>query len=247
MAHRDKSAYYKALKAAGVDFMGIHYREWTTEQLMEMYRHLPQEVQEAHPINFEEPPVAAIPQEMPFQVTGALNTTQALGPDDIPFSDEPLDIYAGVRQNDGIDQPIRRDSAGRLWFQEEIRKKGHAAPRARRKLSYIDNGYQTVTHRLADGTTESVEIAGREQVASEVKITLPSYQVGIYLDRRFPFKVHTYNNEECFDLFEVEQYFGGAELMPGTIRRKYVENVLGYEIPSVVRAIEDMAREMKLI
>jgi hypothetical protein len=90
-------------------------------------------------------------------------------------------------------------------------------------------------------------MAGDEQArTSEVKVTLPSFQVGCYLDRRFPFKIHVYNENRGFDLQDVEKYYGGRELVPQEVLRKYVENVLCYDIPTVIRAIQTEARELQL-
>jgi hypothetical protein len=156
---------------------------------------------------------------------------------------------AGARLNtQRLDEPLRRDpETGRDWFQEEVRKPATPKPRGRRVLRYRDPG--AVTQTVKDGDyTETFEIAGdpvnaREQ---EVKITLPSYQVGIYKDPRFPFKVVCYNGNEGFDLQEVQGYYGGAELVPPSVKRKYVENVLCYDIRSVVAAINQEFRDLQL-
>jgi hypothetical protein len=75
---------------------------------------------------------------------------------------------------------------------------------------------------------------------------VPSYQVGIYKDRRFPFKIHTYNGVQGFDFEEVARYYGGTELVPPVIKRMYVENVLCYDIRTVVRAIQEEFRQQQL-
>ena len=144
------------------------------------------------------------------------------------------------------DEPIRIDEQGRAWYQEEVLKPSYPKPRGRRVLRYQETGVEQVT--VQEGQyTETFEIAGSGPAqAAEVKITLPSYQVGIYKDPRFPFKVHTYNGTEGFDLFEVEQFFGGPELVPSTVKRMYVENHLCYDIRSVVRTIEAEHRQLQL-
>jgi hypothetical protein len=78
------------------------------------------------------------------------------------------------------------------------------------------------------------------------KITLPSYQVGICKDPRFPWKVHTYNGLEGFDLFDVANYYGGAELVPAECKRVYVENVLCYDMRTVIRAVQTEYRHHQL-
>jgi hypothetical protein len=154
---------------------------------------------------------------------------------------------AGQRQNSKAeDEPIRVDDAGRLWFQEEIRKPSYPKARGRRVMTYTDPGVTTQTVKNGD-FIESFEVAGTEVGrTSEVKITLPSYQVGIYKDPRFPFRVHTYNGIEGFDLFEVADYYGGRELVPAEVKRIYVENVLCYDIRTTVRAINDEYRQLQL-
>lgn len=260
MSTKVKGSYYRALKEAGVVF-DLHYREYTTEQLKEAYERLPAELQAAHPIHLKGEGMASEPEQAQEtrvqveQMNEALRgvpedvrmTTAPQHQPDIPLSDEPLDMIAGIRQNDGHEGPIRRDSMGNLWFQEEIRKKGYASARARRKLQYMDSGYKTVTNRLPDGSTETVEVAGEELTASTVKITLPSYQVGIYLDSRFPFKIHVYADARGFDREEVEDYYGGYDRVPTEVKRIYVENVLCYDMRTVIRAIEDEARRLRLL
>ena len=145
------------------------------------------------------------------------------------------------------DEPIRVDpDTGRTWFQEEVLKPGFPKPRGRRVLQYTDTGSKTVTAKNGD-YMESFEVAGDEVGrTAEVKITMPSYQVGICKDPRFPFKIHTYNGNEGFDLFEVQEFYGGSELVPSEIGRKYVENVLCYDIRTTVRAIQSEFRQMQL-
>ena len=81
---------------------------------------------------------------------------------------------------------------------------------------------------------------------NEVKITLPSYQVGVFLDPRFPFKIHTYNGAQGFDLFDIQKYYGGSDLVPSEIKRVYVSNDLCYDIRTTIRAIQNEAREIQL-
>jgi hypothetical protein len=144
------------------------------------------------------------------------------------------------------DEVIRVDEQGREWLQEEVRKPAYPKPRGRRVLTYVDTGVKTETVKAGD-YVETFEVAGERQGRpAEVKITLPSYQVGIYRDRRFPFKVHCYNGREGFDLFEVNEYYGGPELVPPTVKRIYIENDLCYDIRSVVQAINAEARALQL-
>jgi len=133
-------------------------------------------------------------------------------------------------------------------IQEEVKKPAYPKSRGRRVLKYMDTGVQKQTVKAGD-YTEEFEIPGDPANArpAEVRITLPSYQVGISIDPRFPmFKIITYNGNEGFDLFDVQKFYGGAELVPAEIKRKYVENTLCYDIRTVVRAIETEYRQLVL-
>ena len=122
----------------------------------------------------------------------------------------------GQRMNTQGDKPIRTDERGRVWFQEEVRKPAYPKPRGRRVLRYQETGVEQVSVQNGE-YTETFEVAGSGPgQAAEIKITLPSYQVGICKDPRFPFRIHTYNGNEGFDLFEVEEFFGGPEMIPAT-------------------------------
>jgi len=146
----------------------------------------------------------------------------------------------------GGEDILRVDEQGRQWYQEEVRKPAYPKPRGRRVLTYVDPGVEKQT--VKDGQyIETFEVSGnRSGRTSEVKITLPSYQVGIYKDPRFPFKVHCYNGREGFDLFEVEKYWGGAQLVPPTVKRTYIENELCYDMRSVIQTIQTEYRQLQL-
>ena len=144
------------------------------------------------------------------------------------------------------DEVIRTDEQGRQWLQEEVQKPAYPKPRGRRVLKYIDTGVQQKTAQNGE-YVETFEVAGdRAGVPAEVKITLPSYQVGIYRDPRYPFKIHCYNGREGFDLHEVETFYGGSDLVPEKVKRVYIENDLCYDIRTVVRAIADEHRHLQL-
>lgn len=233
MSQSDKAFYYKALKEAGTEF-DRHYREYSTAELKAAYDALPpwQAVERVDPVAPE--PVVEEP---------VLRTSPAA-----PLKDRDPNEMAGQRLNSkDEDEPIRTDEQGRVWYQEEVTKPSYPKPRGRRVLTYMDSGVQQQT--VTNGQyQETFEVAGDPSNArpAEVKITLPSYQVGIYRDPRFPFKVHTYNGLEGFDLFEVQEYWGGAELVPAEVKRIYVENVLCYDIRTTVRAIESEYRRLQL-
>ena len=156
------------------------------------------------------------------------------------------DTDAGIRQNTtGTREVLGVDEHGFAWYQYEIRKPSFPQPRKRRVLKYIDTGTKIQT--VQNGKfIETFEVAGDERRESEARITLPSYQVGIYKDPRFPFKIHVYNENRGFDLFEIQDFYGGPDLVPMEIKRIYIENVLCYDIRTTVRAIEAEARRLDL-
>ena len=145
------------------------------------------------------------------------------------------------------DEPIRIDEMGRAWYQEEVRKPSFPKPRGRRVLKYMERGVKVDTVQNGE-YVETFEVAGEGSPhPAEVKVTLPSYQVGIYKDPRFPFKIHCYNEREGFNFFEVCEFYGGPELVPEGCKRVYVENDLCFDIRSVVRAIQNEHRQLQLM
>lgn len=263
MSQKRKSEVFQALKAEGVEF-SKHYRDYSTKELEDAWDQLQARKAELGIADDgpEEPPAQAHlqPPDLENELQGdpeamaffgqqppetprmpARSTTQA------PLGAQDPDELPGQRLNTNIElEPIRTDELGRVWFQEEVRKPSGAQPRGRRVLSYIDRG--TETRQIRDGEfVETFEVGGQGAPRSmQVKITLPSYQVGIYKDPRFPFKVHVYNDKQGFDLFEVQNYYGGAEFVPESVKKTYVENVLCYDIRTVVRAIQMEYRQLQL-
>jgi len=262
MSQTEKAEYFRALKAAGVPF-SKHYREYSTEELKAAWQRLrdggvvqshqgpvpppTDEGDEQMPLFDDDPPPQSFfgfpdpepePEPEPERAPRAPRAPVAAA--------NPTEM-AGERLNTQPDEePIRVDDEGRVWFQEEIRKPAYPKPRGRRVLTYLDPGVEQQSIRVGD-YVETFEVAGTGQPrTAEVRITLPSYQVGCYRDPRFPFKVHTYNGAQGFDLFEVQDYYGGAELVPGDVKRIYIENVLCYDIRTVVRAIETEYRTLQL-
>ena len=225
MSQSDKSTLYQALKAEGVEF-SKQFREYKTEELAAAWA----ELRTTRPHLPEDPSDGPAPAES--------NGIK------LPVREADPTVMAGeLTVPEG--EPIRQDEQGRIWYQEEVLKAGYAKPRGRRVLRHDNPGFRTETKQIGD-YTESYEVAGEARAAGEIKITLPSYQVGIFKDPRFPFKVHTYNGQQGFDLNEVRSFYGGAELVPAEIKRKYVENVLCYDIPTTIRAIQTEHRQLQL-
>ena len=235
MSKPAKGELYRELKDAGVQFPH-HYRDYTVDDLLRIKADLlaaqtkqaeqsfqPQNLQAAYDDLVNEPEQPRIPV-----------TTQQ-------------DEVAGLRMNtQKEDEPIRVDpETGYIWYQDEVRKAAFPKPRGRRVLRYNDPGVKTVQVKAGE-YTESFEMPGDQNRVAEARITLPSYQVGIYKDPRMPFKIHVYNEQRGFDLFEVEEFYGGSDLVPSDIKRIYVSNVLCYDIRTTVRAIENEARELQL-
>lgn len=242
MSQTEKAGYYKTLKDAGVQFTK-HYREYSTDELKRAVDKLHEgaRAQQEEP---EHDPSAAAAMGLPTEERPARMPTQARS---APRAERNPAEMPGQRLNKQSElDPIRTDDKGRVWYQEEVQKPSTPRPRGRRILKYMDTGTREET--VQNGQyVETFEVAGdMPSRPSEVKITLPSYQVGIYKDPRFPFKIHTYGGREGFDLFEVQDYYGGAELVPAEIKRIYVENVLCYDIRTVVRAIQTEFRQLQL-
>jgi hypothetical protein len=168
--------------------------------------------------------------------------------DFIPRSNHPDPAeLPGQRVNTkDLEDIIRIDDKGRAWLQEEVQKPAFPKPRGRRVLRYNEQGTTTETIQVGE-YTESFEIAGEGPGRpAEIKITLPSFQVGIYRDSRFPFKVICYNGSEGFDRMDIEEYYGGAQLVPAEVKRIYVSNVLCYDVRSVVQSIQTEFRQQQL-
>jgi hypothetical protein len=254
MSQQEKAAYFQELKAAGVTF-DKHYREYTTEELKGAVEALregqadptppeqPAQHHEPPPLEVDEPTDEDPPDPAFYGLQHEKQSAEPVAPT-APMN--PTEM-AGERLNtQADDEPIRVDEQGREWYQEEIRKPAFPKPRGRRVLTYMESGVEEKTVRSGD-YIETFEVAGTGPArTAEVKITLPSYQVGIYKDPRFPFKVHVYNGQQGFDLFEVQEYYGGSELVPMEAKRVYVENVLCYDIRTTVRAIETEYRQLRL-
>lgn len=250
MSHAEKSRLYQELKGAGVSF-DKPYRQYTTDELrvaVNKLRELNGQPSVEHEQQAQEPlPVAGVVdfQDLELSEPEHANQFQQAGlsqPPSVQLADRAPDTDAGIRQNAA---DLRVDEDGLVWYQDEIRKPAYPKPRARRVLRYMNPGTETRT--VVNGSfLESFEVAGQGAQQGEIKITLPSYQVGIYKDPRFPFKIHVYNEVRGFDLFEVQEFYGGAELVPEECKRMYVENVLCYDIRTVIRAIETEARQLAL-
>lgn len=247
MSQSEKAEFYRLLKDAGVQF-SKHYREYSTDELKAAVDKLraegglpePQaeeELTQEELAEFGLAPAQPQPTKPPPPAKAVVAPRTPKNPDEMP----------GERLNTSPElEPIRTDDEGKVWYQEEVGKPAFAKPRGRRVLQYMEGGIETQTVQNGE-YAETFEVAGTtNRRPAEIKITLPSYQVGIYKDPRFPFKVHTYQGRIGFDLFEVQDYYGGAELVPTELKRVYVENVLCYDVRTTVRAIQTEFRQLQL-
>lgn len=235
MSQAEKAAYWRELKDAGVEFK-LHYREYSTDQLAAAVQRLREG--QAAPAPAVAPPPSA-------ETVNLTTSPPDLGAPQVKHATP--DTMAGIRQNTvAPDEPIRTDENGFVWFQDEVRKPAFPKPRGRRVIKYTDPGVKTVTLNGSRGESESFEMPGDESRAAEARITLPGYQVGIYQDPRYPFKIHVYNEERGFDLFEVEKFWGGADLVPKDVKRKYVSSTLCYDMRTTIRQIEAEAAQLAL-
>lgn len=169
----------------------------------------------------------------------------------VPEPDRGLDPsqHAGLNSNThGANDPLFTDEYGNEWYQREVTKPGYAKPRGRRVLRTYDAGTKVQTVKVDDTYTESFEVSDdvRSSVATEIKVTLPSYQCGIYKPKNMPFKIHTYNGQQGFDRGDVQAFFGGKSLVPSTIKDHYVHMDWCYNIQSVIDAINAEYRERVL-
>lgn len=230
MSHGDKSKYYKALKAAGVEF-DQHYRHYTTEELEAAYLELPEEMQ-------------TIPDEGEDTYEFDGETPEPV-PSGVHFSDEPLHKIAGL-SDPSTGKILRVDSKGVQWLQEEITKSAIPVPRARLAKRYTDTGVKEVQFEGEDGYSETVEVAGDLKQEREVKVTLPSHQVGVCILPQYPFKVITYQGNQGFEYFDIVEFYGAEDLVPEGIKKTYVESVLCFDIRTTVREIQAEARRLQL-
>jgi hypothetical protein len=133
---------------------------------------------------------------------------------------------------------IRTDERGRVWFQEEIQKSSLAKPRGYRIYREIGTGVKEVTIDSGDGYTETIEVADGSRKPLEVRVGIPTWQVGIYKDPQFPFRVVEYRSARGFMRHDVEEFFGGPDVLPEGITAIHVGNLLCYPIREVIVAIQ---------
>lgn len=274
MAQGDKATLYRALKASGYEFKKI-YRDYKAAELAEIHQEVfgaqeqpaaevPQPRREPYPPKKDENAELREQLAQLTETVGALAKMVAPGQRRQEQAAEPMaaasarlgskvpqldpKVHAGVTLNTHVDEDVVKvDEQGNKWFQVEVTKPSFAKPRARRVLKYNDPGVAKETHKVGE-YTEEFEVAGdgKNLKPSEIKITLPSYQTGIYLSPNLPFRIHTYNGVRGFSMEDLHKFYGGADLVPSTIKRVYVSNDLCYDITTTIRAIENEHRERVL-
>jgi hypothetical protein len=238
MSQEERKALWDELVNAGVK-PTRHYRTYSVAELQEavdrLHEYQAEQLKRAEPaFEFPTPEAGSIPHAEPSKPAGeSLNRAP--------------DTVAGIRQNQSELEALRVDENGVIWYQDEVRKPGYAAPRGRRILRYVDSGSKRVELKDGNGAVvESFEMPGDEHREMEAKITLPSFQTGIYKSPRYPFKVHVYDSREGFDYFEVCKFYGGPDRVPAAIKKVYVSTVLCFDIMTTVREMEAELRERTL-
>jgi hypothetical protein len=173
-----------------------------------------------------------------YRIEAEIDALREVQPDTVP----------GLRLNThGEDKPLRIDADGKIWYKDEIGKPATPVERGKRILDYVDPGVKTVHVRDSNGSVvESFEMPGDQKRIAQAKVSLPAYQTGLYRDPALLgefFRIHVYRGKQVFDLFDVQKYFGGPRAVPATCKRDYTDTVLGYDIESVLQAIQDEYRE----
>lgn len=165
----------------------------------------------------------------------------------VPLADRGADRAGLTFNTHGINDPVRVDLQGRVWFQDEVQKPAIPKARARRILKSQTTNTKVIEQRGDDGRLiESFEVAGDEVRDLEIKVTLPSWQVGIYWDPRLPFRVHVYEDVRGFDFRDIVKYYGGLDLIPSSIKRIYVGGDLCFDIQSTRNTMEQQLRDAQL-
>lgn len=135
--------------------------------------------------------------------------------------------------------PIRTDERGRVWYQEEIQKSSLAKSRGYRVFREIGTGVKKVTLPAdSEGFTETIEVPDGSTKPLEVRVGIPTWQVGIYKDPQFPFRIVEYRSARGFMRQDVEEFFGGPDVLPEGVTAIHVGNLLCYPIREVVVAIQ---------
>lgn len=158
---------------------------------------------------------------------------------------DPTELAGGTANTHMDGDILEIDEHGRIWYQKEVRKSAYPKPRGRRVLRQ-DSGQVRTETITVEGYTETFEVEDERSASTptEIKVTLPSFQTGIFRETAdAPFRIHIYNGVRGFDFDDVNRYYGGVDLVPSAVRRMYVSNDLCYDILSVIRAIEDERRE----
>lgn len=267
MAQATKAAYYKALKEQGVEF-DQHYRDYDTATLKDAWETLAQanglplvpaggEPETVVPPRDSDGEAEALREQL-AELSEVVARLEAKAAKDEAMRTAPppprpkgtLDSreHAGVTLNSAPENGVLRvDEHGNKWFQNEVTKPSYPKPRGRRVLRYTNPGVKIEQVRVGE-FIESFEIADDSApgTTAEIKITLPSFQTGIYKAPNMPFKIHTYNGNRGFNMEDVDRYYGGRDLVPDTIKRTYVSNDMCYDIQSTIRTIENEYRERVL-
>jgi hypothetical protein len=238
VTQENRKALWDELKEGGFTFTK-HYRDYSEAELHDNVEQLRARNLARARTAAEDPESELTQAEIHFQADlDALLTT-------------PADTVPGLRTNThGDEKPLRIDETGKIWYRDYIPKPGYAKERGKRHITYTDPGVKTVHVRDAnDSIVESFEMPGDSKRESRATIALPAYQIGCYRDPAVLgefFKIHVYGDKQVFDLFDVQRYFGCPRQVPPVVKRDYADTMLGYDIDSVLQAINDEYREKVL-
>lgn len=144
------------------------------------------------------------------------------------------------------EEPLRIDEDGRIWFREEIGPNVAKNRRLRKRVTQVVPDSVEVKQVKSGDYIETVEVIGEGRRNLDAFVTLPPTQTGIYKDPRFPFLIFTYNGSDGFSHGDVDDFYGGREFVPKEIKRKFVGNMMAYDIRDTISAINREHRELML-
>ena len=144
------------------------------------------------------------------------------------------------------EEPLRVDDEGRTWYREEINPNVSRGKRLRKRITFTGPETVEVKQVKSGDYIETIEVIGEATRSQDAFVTMPPSQTNIFKDPRYPFKVFTYNGTLGFSFGDVNDFYGGEEFVPPAIKKRFVGNMLAYDIKTVIAEIERKAREIKL-
>lgn len=239
-----RSQLWQDLKGLGFK-PAKRYRDYTTTELAEAFKELkaPESVPDFLAEGFED-----LATTKDTEVRATTPTRQDVH-DRRPRLKSDKESHALREDPRGVtedEEPLRVDDEGRTWYREEINPHVSRGKRLRKRITFT--GPETVEVRKVQNGDyiETIEVIGEATRSQDAFVTMPPSQTGIFKDARFPFKIFTYNGSLGFSFGDVNDFYGGEEFVPPAIKKKFVGNMLAYDIKTVIAEIERKAREIKL-